>query len=119
MRCCSRNKQTLYYALYEKSTERVDEYGNATGEPIKTYSAPIEARMNISPARGTADVEMFGINSNYTKTIVTDDINCPISETSILWIDREPTESYNYVVTQVAKSLNSITYAIKEVSVSG
>lgn len=120
MRCNSRNKQTLYYALFVGKTENVDEYGNVIGEFTIEYTEPIKAKMNISSARGTADVEQFGINSNYTRTLVTEDMNCPIDKDSILWIDKNPEEEpHNYVVTQVAKSLNSITYAIKEVSVDG
>lgn len=118
MRCLARNKQTLYYALYENSTELTDEYGNATGQLDNHYGSPIKVSMNISPARGTADVEQFGANLNYSKTLVTDDINCPIDEHSILWIGKETTEPHNYVVTQVARSLNSVTYAIKEVNVT-
>lgn len=128
MKCSQRNKQTLYYALYQGKTEIIDEYGNVTGQFSNNYSSPQSVKMNISPARGTSDVEQFGINANYSKTMVTDDMNCPIDENSILWIDRMPTSSHgsvlsdnphNYVVTQVAKSLNSITYAIKEVNVDG
>lgn len=119
MRICNRNKQSIYYALYEDSTELVDDYGNATGQITNNYADPIEMRCNVSPARGTADIEQFGANTNYTKTIVTDNMTCPIDEHSILWIGRDTTGPYNYVVTQVARSLNSITYAIKEVNVSG
>lgn len=118
MKCLARNKQTLYYALVSSQTEIVDEYGNATGELNTTYTTPTQARMNVSPARGTVDVEQFGINANYTKTLVTDDMNCPIDESAILWIGTSTSAPYNYKVTQVARSLNSITYAVKEVNVS-
>lgn len=121
MRCMGRNKQTLYYALSLGKDEIVDEYGNATGQYRIQYTEPIKVRMNISAARGTADIEQFGINSNYTRTLVTTDMQCPIDKDSIIWIGKEPDGEtpHNYVVTQVAKSLNSITYAIKEVSVNG
>lgn len=116
MRALQRNKQTFYYALYLGATESVDEDGYYTGEMTSSYSTPVEARANISPARGEADVELFGITEQYTKTIVTTDMNCPIDTTSQLWIGIPITEPYNYVVVRVAKSLNSITYAIREVS---
>ena len=78
----------------------------------------------LSPARGTADVEQFGINENYTNTMVTNDMSCPIEETTRLWIGvpaydlNENVLPHNYVVIKKAPSINSITYAIKEVSVT-
>lgn len=118
MRSLERNKQKIYYALYEGKEEVRDEWGNLTGSPTLKYGDPVEYFINVSAARGTADVEQFGINTIYTKTMVTNDLDCPITETTRLWINREPTEPYNYVVVSVAKSLNSVTYAIKEVSVA-
>jgi len=127
MRSLVRNKQKIYYALYDTKTDIVDDYGNKTGEYNVTYGEPVEYHINVSAARGTADVEQFGINANYTKTMTTNDLNCPIEETSILWINREPTVTvgevttdipHNYVVVSVARSINSITYAIREVNVS-
>lgn len=118
MRSLSRNKQRIFYSLYTGKQEVRDEYGNLVSEPILTYGEPVEYHINVSAARGTADVEQFGINTNYSKTMVTNDLDCPIDETTRLWIDREPTEPHNYVVVMVARSINSITYAIKEVSVT-
>lgn len=118
MKCLGRNKQTLYYALYKGQQITYDEYGNETGQPLREYYDPVEIRMNISAARGTADVEQFGINTVYSKTLVTDDMSCPIDENSILWLGTSTTNPYNYVVKQVAKSLNSITIAIEEVKVN-
>jgi hypothetical protein len=50
---------------------------------------------------------------------------CPISETSILWVDKVPETPYvatapknDYIVKLVAKSINSITYVIQKVEVS-
>ena len=118
MRSLIRNKQKIYYALLIGMNEIRDEYGNLTGESDLQYGEPTEYFINVSAARGTADVEQFGINAIYTKTMVTNDLDCPIDETTHLWINREPTQPHNYVVTSVAKSLNSVTYAIKEVSVT-
>lgn len=126
MRCLKRNEQTLYYALYLGKTELIDEYGNATGQFEKTFSEPIRCRMNVSSARGVAELEQFGVDTKYTKTLVTDDMSCPIDENTVLWIDRTPTTQidgdtvvnpHNYIVSQVARSLNSITFAVKEVDV--
>ena len=125
MKALLRNMQTFYYANVSTTAAQYDECGNETGEPSITYDAPVSAQANISPARGTADLEQFGINSDYTKTIVSDNLTLPIDKSTILWIGIAPdkdgeagTIKHNYVVVGVAKSLNSVTIAVKEVSVS-
>lgn len=127
MRSLIRNKQKIYYALFDSKTDVYDEYGNKTGEPNVKYQTPVEYHINVSAARGTADVEQFGINLNYTKTMVTNDLSCPIDESSVLWVGKEAFETvggvttttpHNYVVASVARSINSVTYAIREVTVT-
>lgn len=122
MRTLNRNKQPLYYALYKGKTEAVDDYGNKTGEYTTEYYTPVKVYMNISPARGNIVLEQFGINTQYTHILVTDDMNCPIDKDTILWIGKTPDTNgavkHNFVVKQVARSLNSISYAISEVEVS-
>lgn len=123
MRTAQRNGSKIYYALYTEKEPIVDEYGNQTGEYSTGYSDPEAFYLSVSAARGTADVEQFGINLNYSKTMVTHDMTCPISETTRLWIDKEAviddvTQPHNYVVVSVARSINSITYAIREVTVT-
>lgn len=125
MRTLLRNKQRFWFANITGTTRTVDEYGYETGESEVAYSEPVEFEANISAARGATDLDAFGINTNYTKTIVTDDLTVPIDKSTILWIDCEPDENgeagnikHDYVVVAVAKSINSVTIAIKEVSVS-
>ena len=118
MRGLNRNKQTLYYALYTGQTEIVDANGNRTGEFTPSYSTPVEAKMNIAPAQGNADWDPFGISTPYTRVAMTCE-NLPISETSIVWIDKDPTEPHNYVVTAIARSLNNTVYALYEVKDGG
>jgi len=121
MKALARNKQAFWYALYEGKTPIVDDNGYDTGDFDVQYSAPVKFLANISPARGTADAEQFGITTNYTHTIVTDDLSLPIDTNSILWIGIAPTDgdnSHNFVVVQVARSLNSLTIAVREVEVS-
>jgi hypothetical protein len=119
MRCMNRNKSDFWYATYNEKVEITDEYGNATGQFSIAYNEPVKAQANISAARGSSDVEMFGVSLNYDKAIVTDNMNLPISETSVLWIDADPaTDKFNYVVSRVARSLNNISYAVRRVDVS-
>lgn len=126
MKALLRNKRSFWYANIT-DTEQItdDDTGYETGETYIGYSDPVEVKANISAARGNADLDEFGINANYSKTIVTDNLTLPIDKSTILWIDCEPDEfgeageiKHDYVVVAVAKSLNSMTIAIKEVSVS-
>lgn len=121
MRTLDRNKRTFYYCLLSDNSEAVDENGYYTGERTKTYSEPIKFNAHISAAKGKASQEAFGLNLAYDKTIITDK-NCPITETSVLFIDKEPLFDEgdmplnDYEVVSVAESLNYKMIAIKKVS---
>ena len=117
MRLLDRNLQNVIYSCYEGMTEETDSDGNYTGERVKTYTDPKTIRMNVSPAKGNAQASQFGTDISYTRTAMTADLNCPIDENSKLWIGIPSTEPYNYKVTAVARSLNWIVYALKEVDV--
>ena len=125
MRCMVRNKSKFYYASYIGETEIIDEYGNATGEYKIQYGNPIECYANISAAQGELKIRQFGESESYDKVIVLDDINAPIDEHSILWVDTLPllnedgttTTPHNYLVKRVAKSLNGVSIAIRKVDV--
>ena len=117
MRTLERNKQTIYYANLIGQADVIDEYGYFTGETTTEYSQPSPLKVNISPARGEASIELFGTDLNYTKTIVTDK-DYGIDENSIMWVGIQPTEPHNYIVVSVAKSINFVSYAIREVNVN-
>lgn len=113
------NKQTIYYALFEGYTDAVDSSGYKTGEKTKTYSEPQPYRINVSPARGNADREVFGIDCNYSKMMTTANLDCPIAEDTILWVGVGTDKPHNFVVERKAVSLHDIVYAIREVTLSG
>lgn len=125
MRGMEINKQTFWYALYERSEPILDELGNEVGEQ-SIYGKPIKARANISAARGNAENDLFGVNAVYTKTINPMPDSTPMDESSILWLDREPVleedgstmTAHDYVVSQVARSLNHKAYAVRRVDVT-
>lgn len=146
MRALNRNKRSFWYCLFEEKISKVDEYGNDTGEYIVRYGTPTKMSANISPASGYAQTEQFGNLDNYDKVIVTDWMECPIDENSVLFIGKEPEYSdaetidyrprdtvlgddeaitvtvevpvYNYTVRRIAKSLNNISIAVRKVDVS-
>ena len=125
MRCLTINKTTFYYALHNGQTEIKDEYGNVTGQYSVSYSSPIKMRGNVSAAQGEMQSRQFGESESYDKVIVLDDINAPIDEYSILWVDTLPhltgdgsTDTpHDYIVKKVARSLNSVSIAISKVNV--
>ena len=121
MRTLKRNKQTLYYALYNSKTDETDSFGDKTGFKVSVYDKPVDLKANVSAARGSSDSELFGIDLDYNRTVCVEGIDCPIKEDTILWIESTPDNDnpYNYVVVAKAKSLNNIVYAIKEVKVTG
>ena len=119
-----RYKTTIWYRLYEGMEKAYDDNGRFIGNKPK-YSDPKPFRIHVGWARGTADVEMFGVNVDYDKPMVTNWLDCPIDENTVLLIDHQPTYvdgeltvPYDYIVKRVAKSKNYITYAIKKVNVS-
>ena len=125
MKTLARNMKPFTYCLYTGNTVPVyDEYGNETGELTIGYGEPQVAWGNISPATGQSAVEMFGGVDNYDKIIVTDDLDIPIDTDTVLFVGKayEVAEDgqpiYNYTVSRVAKSLNFVAIAIREVKVN-
>ena len=127
MRCLNRNKIRIFYANYRDKIPLRDEYGNRTGEYKISYTNPIMVCANVSAARGEATTRQFGDDVRYDRVIVLDDPKFPITETSILWIDTPPEIAedgstktpYDYIVKQVATSLNSVSIAVSKVNVGG
>ena len=127
MKTLQRNKIRIYYSNYLNKTPLKDEYGNLTGEYKVTYGNPVAVMANVSAARGEATTRQFGEDVSYDRIIILDDPTFPLAETSVLWIDTPPeiTEEgatktpHDYIVKQVATSLNSVSIAVSKVNVSG
>lgn len=115
------NRQTVYYAELLGYTDVLDDDGYKTGEKEKSYSEPQPFLIYVSPSRGDAAWMPFGISHEYTNVMSTCDRDCPITETSVLWIGKSPRDGegnvtdFNYTVERRAEGLNSILYAIKRV----
>lgn len=137
MRGLKRNQKTLYYQLYAGMVPVYETNldGNivrdpVTGEPLQTgdskvgYTEPVQFRANVSANRGESSSDPFGIDLSYDKTMVTCDMDLPIDELSVLFVDKKPvfddkgnlTNTADYKVVKVAKSLNSTLYAIKKIT---
>jgi len=130
MQALYQNKQTVWYANYSGTTKNYDSDGNYTGEKVVNYGTPTSIEINVSYVKGAVDIsrgqaslEEYGIDTDYMATLVTDDMSCPLDETSVLWIGREPKDAqqndvpYNYTVLRRLPSLNSLTFVCREVDV--
>jgi hypothetical protein len=126
MRTLTRNKIRIYYATFISKTLLKDEYGNLTGEYDIVYANPVEIKANVSAARGESTTRQFGEDEGYDRVIVMDDPKIPIDVSTVLWIETLPeikadgsTDTpYDYIVKQVATSLNSVSIAVSKVSVT-
>lgn len=116
MHTLARNRRSFYYATYQGEQKKYDTDGNYTGQKAITYSEPVEMKANISPSLGRADLESFGITEQYSHTIITDDMSCPMDEHSILWYGIPTTSPHNFVVVRKAVALNHLVYALQQVS---
>ena len=79
MKMLLRNQSKLYYAVYSDKVPISDEDGMDTGEKSFGYSEPVPIWMSVSANKGEASAEPFGVDLDYTKTLVTDEMDCPIS----------------------------------------
>ena len=118
-----RYKRRIYYCLengiqdiYDPNTEKY------LGKRM-TYQQQMPLDIHVGWARGTADTDPFGISLDYDMPMVTNWLDCPVTEGTVLFVDKEPEfrdgmPLYDCIVKRVARSKNYITYAIKKVSVS-
>lgn len=118
------NKRTFYYSLYCNKSPRLDEWGNESGEYSLEYSPALKIKAHVSHASGEAVAAQFGRLEDYDKIILTDDMACPIDEYTVIFLDKKPEYDSDgvplgdYIVRRVAKSFNSISYAVSKVVVS-
>lgn len=122
MRNLIRNKRDLWYAIQVGSTPIVDEYGNDTLEVEAVFSSPLYLMANVSANVGQEAVEVFGSQTEYSRTVSIAGTECPLVEGCRVWFGSEPNEqetNYNYTVTRVADSKNGYLVALREVMPHG
>lgn len=123
MKCLERNKSSLIICFYQGKCDLADSEGFETGEVETVYSAPLEVKACVSTAHGNAQIQMFGLQLEYDKTITFDDPNLPIDETTQFFIDKKPDYDFeshtlknrDYVVKGISKSLNVTVVAVQKV----
>lgn len=131
MQGLKRNQKTLYYQtfsdsvpVYETDLDGNVRYDPVTKEPLITgdytvgYADPVQFQANVSAAKSEAQFEPFGVNTDYDKVICyCSKKKLPIDELSRIFVDRKPDDGLtaDYKVVKVARSLNSVLYAIKQI----
>lgn len=118
MRCLSRNLTPFFYCLFDRKEPIFDENGNESSEYEVLYKHPRLAKGNISSSKGTSSVELFGTDLAYDRVLVMDK-DLGIDENTVLFVEHEPafdgnSPLFDYIVVRVSKSLNSVSYAIRQ-----
>lgn len=128
------NKSTIWYSnLLKGQTEQIlNKHGLMTGDTRQKYTVPKAIRVALSEsiglnnltAQGVAELRSYGITTNYTHRMITEDMDCPIDEESILWYENDPGDNpydvpYEFRVIRVSKTLNYKMYYLRQLSVSG
>lgn len=128
MRNLIKNNRRLWYATFSGEQQGVDENGDITGVPVKTYSEPVEFHANLSATRGTqgftgtgASSDYFGQDVKYDLIISTAQMDLPIDEYTLIWTSEPEMGANNavdyskagYRVKAVARGLYHMKYAIR------
>jgi hypothetical protein len=122
MRDLMRNKRSLWYAIPTGSTPILGEYGNDTLEVEAVFSPPLPLQANVSANVGLEAVEVFGSQTEYSRTVSLAGDECPLAEGCRVWFRVEPNEqgeNFNYTVARVADSKNGYLIALREVTPHG
>jgi hypothetical protein len=122
MRNLNRNKRELWYALPAGSAPILDDYGNDTLEVEAAFSSPLRLQANVSANAGQEAIEVFGSQTEYSRTVSIAGTECALVEGCRVWFGSEPNEqetNYNYTVARVADSKNGYLVALREVTPHG
>ena len=117
--------ETKHYVLnYLGEVMAKDDNGNFTGESKISYTRPIMFMGHISSARGSSQIEIFGTDVAYDKTIVITKNKfkrLKITENSVFFIDKKiqyenSTPLYDYRVARIAETINEVAIALEKVN---
>lgn len=118
------NKTSIKYLNYKGEEQYEDSQHQLTGETIITYYPPKTLKCHVSGAKGSSQVEMFGTEINYDKTLLLtkqEFDKTGITENSVFFIDK-PVEYenncplYDYRIVRIAETINEVAIAIEKVS---
>lgn len=137
MRCLARDKRWVLAAFFVEKRACEDEQGRLTGKHEVVRTEPMPFLVSVSASKGTAENSLFGIDLDYDKTIIIEDVELPIDESTVFWVDNVEQElflgaanssedeaftwmgaldvSHDYVVKRVAKTPNCLAVAVKRI----
>ena len=129
MRSLYKEKRTVWVSSYE-SKEQVVEDGMLTGEWVVRHTPPFPIEPTLSPNGGNVYADGFGYGVSYDRTLIIHGENPGITESSVLWVDREPVTDedgelvtdangdpvvpWDYTVSSVAESLYVTNVALRK-----
>ena len=116
MRSLFRNQRPIYYAVPLGTEPILDEYGNDSLEVRTVYSSPALLKLNISANVGEDAVQIFGRQTEYSRTARFTGAHCPLVVGAKVWFGVDASEPHNYTVVKVADSKNIHLIALREVS---
>ena len=122
MRDLKRNQRTIWFAVPSNTIPIKDEYGNDTLEVETVYLPPVQLRANVSANVGQEAVEVFGAQTEYSRTVSIAGSATPLVEGCRVWFGVEPDTqraNHNYTVARVADSKNGFLIALREVTPHG
>lgn len=115
-----RNLQQIWYCVLAQEETVYDDEGYETGEKILVYEDPQPLDCNVGTASGETVFARFGVTENYDLIMMTDKMDVPIDDTTVLFVDKEPAFDddgmplYDYAVKRCAKTLNHRIFALKK-----
>lgn len=125
MRCLKKNKQKMYYSLYQTSTDVTTgetiiidgkEVPVENGGTTKEYGDPVEFYGNISMSGSGVFETEYGIDvSGYSAILVMNKDEIPIDEHSLIWFTSPPTDKADYKVIKVVPSINVSKYLLQRI----
>lgn len=115
-----RNLQDIHYCILASEEAVVDDDGYETGEHKLIYEPARTLKCNVGTATGEMVLALFGVTDPYDKIIMTDKMDVPIDETTVLFIDKEPEYDdgeplYDHIVRRCGKTLNHRIFAVRKV----
>lgn len=113
MQLLKKNKRAIYYANCTEASA-TDASGLYTGVIAPVYSKPVQVMANVSPATGFVSAQPFGLAEEYDALLQLD-ASLPINADTVFWLESEPTEPYDHVVSRVSRNLNSLAVSVKKV----
>lgn len=119
MRMLKKNMQEFRYKLLTANNVPIlDPDGFETGEYAPVYSPQYIGRASISAATGETIERAFGASVEYDR-VITALTDFGMDENSLLWVDDLESESNDYIVKRIARSLNNVRIAIARVNRHG